>query len=167
MSEKNYIYKIIEVKQKYRKTRKERFQVTSPKDFYHFAKSLIADSDREKLLVAGLNTKNEVIYFEEAHTGGLSSSVVDIRMIFKTALMNNATAIIVAHNHPSGNSTMSNEDIEVSKKLHYAGELINIQFLDHIVVTEEDYSSFKEGGISIDTLSDEEMLEKAVLEQIL
>lgn len=167
MTERNYIYKVIEVKQKYRKTRKERFQITSPKDFYNFAKSLIADSDREKLLVAGLNTKNEVLYFEEAHTGGLSSSVVDVRMIFKTALLNNAAAIIVAHNHPSGNSTMSNADIEVSKKLHYAGELINVEFLDHIVVTEENYSSFKEGGVSIELLDDEEMLERAVLNQIL
>lgn len=167
MTEKNYIYKIIEVKQKYRKTRKERFQIKSPKDFYNFSKSLIADRDREILLVAGLNTKNEVIYFEEVHSGGLSSSIVDIRMVFKTALMNNAAAIIVAHNHPSGNSSMSKEDIEVSKRLHYAGELINVEFLDHIVVTEENYSSFKEGGISIENLNDEEMLERAVLEQLL
>lgn len=165
MAEKDYIYKVIEVKQKYRKTKKERIKITMPKDFYNFTKKLIGDCDREKLVVAGLNTKNEILYFEEVHTGGVNVSVADVRLIFKTALMNNAVAIIVGHNHPSGDPTMSREDIAVSKRLHYAGELINVQFLDHIVVTDEEFASFREEyGLALTEVSEEEQLERALMQ---
>lgn len=165
MAEKDYIYKIIEVKQKYRKTKKERMKITKPDDFYNFTKKLIGDSDREKLVVAGLNTKNEILYFEEVHCGGVNVSVADVRLIFKTALMNNAIAIIVGHNHPSGDPTMSSEDVAISKRLHYAGELINVQFLDHIVVTDEEFASFREEyGLALTEVSEEEQLERALMQ---
>lgn len=79
--------------------------------------------------------------------GGITGTVVDIRLIFKTAFECNATSIILAHNHPSGKLQASDADKEVTKKLIIAGNQLEIKVLDHIIVTETSYFSFQDEGV--------------------
>lgn len=111
-------------------------------------KELLEDSDRENLVAFYLNTKHVVTGVEVVSTGSLNSSVVHPREVFKGALLHNAAAIIVAHNHPSGDPTPSQEDANVTRRLFDAGKLLGIELLDHLVIGENGrYTSFREEGI--------------------
>lgn len=102
---------------------------------------------KEHFLLATLNTKNEIIGMHVIHIGSVNASVVHPREVFQQALLNNASSIIVAHNHPSGDPTPSREDIEVTKRLAEAGKLIGIDCLDHLVIGDENrFVSLKEKG---------------------
>jgi DNA repair protein RadC len=79
--------------------------------------------------------------------GGLSSSVVEPRQIFKTAMLANAAAIILAHQHPSGNPEPSQEDIKITRQLTEAGEIMGIPVHDHLIITESDFTSLAERGV--------------------
>ncbi|MFG6120899.1 JAB domain-containing protein [Thalassobacillus sp. B23F22_16] len=122
--------------------------IRSPEDAAVVATEFIGDDDREVMLVMCLNTKNEVIAVHRAHVGSLNSSIVHPREIFKAAILNNSAFIVVAHQHPSGNTMPSNPDIQVSKQLKEAGELIGIEVLDSLIVSDnpEGYFSLKEKG---------------------
>lgn len=111
-----------------------------------FAKlDFFVNSDREMFLVASLNTKNEPTQIEVVSIGSLNSSIVHPREVFKSAIIANASSIICAHNHPSGDLTPSNEDIEVTKRLVDAGKLLGINVLDHIIMNDEgEYKSIRE-----------------------
>ncbi|MED5073347.1 DNA repair protein RadC [Anoxybacillus geothermalis] len=103
---------------------------------------------QEAFVVAFLNTKNKVIGLEEIHRGSANASIVSPRDVFKMALMKNAVGIICFHNHPSGDPTPSKEDVEMTKRLRDAGEIIVIQLLDHIIIgDEETYVSLRERGV--------------------
>ena len=122
--------------------------IRSPEDAAVVATEFIGDDDREVMLVMCLNTKNEVIAVHRAHVGSLNSSIVHPREIFKAAILNNSAFIVVAHQHPSGNTMPSNPDIQVSKQLKKAGEIIGIELLDSLIVSDnpEDFYSLKEKG---------------------
>lgn len=90
-----------------------------------------------------LNTKGEVIAFHEISRGDISSSLVHPREIFKRAILNNASSIILTHNHPSGDCEPSHEDVNMTRRLIEAGELIGIPVMDHIVLGDYDYTSMK------------------------
>jgi len=101
----------------------------------------------EKFHVFFLNTKNVVTGFTEISSGTLNASLVHPREVFKAAILNNCNSIIVTHNHPSGDVTPSQADIQVTDILKKAGKLLNIEVLDHIITGDEDtYYSMRENG---------------------
>lgn len=101
----------------------------------------------EQFKVLLLNRANKVLGLFEVSTGGISGTVADPKIIFTAALKGSASGIIVAHNHPSGNLKASQSDIELTKKLKEAGKLLEIQLLDHVIVTTEGYFSFADEGL--------------------
>jgi DNA repair protein RadC len=107
----------------------------------------LQETDREQFLLLCLNAKNEPTAIHTVSVGSLDASIVHPRDVYKTAILANSAAVIVAHNHPSGDPTPSNQDLEVTKRLQEAGELLGIAVLDHIIVgTEGAYVSLREGG---------------------
>ena len=92
------------------------------------------------------NTKNAVVGAFEVSKGSLNSSIVHPREVFKRAILSNANAILVAHNHPSGDLNPSSEDINMTKRLESAGDIIGIKVLDHLIVGENNFYSFKENS---------------------
>lgn len=106
----------------------------------------LSKNDREVMQVMYLNNKNKVIGIETAHKGSVNMSIASPHEIMKTALLTNATAIIVAHNHPSGVPTPSPEDISFSKKIRDSGKLLGIELLDSIIIGKNKYYSLKQEG---------------------
>ena len=102
----------------------------------------------EIMVMLTLNTKHKVTGAFEVSRGTLNSSLVHPREVFKRALLNNAAAIIIGHNHPSGNPTPSQDDIAITKRLVEAGNLLGVKVLDHIITGESgQYTSLREQGI--------------------
>jgi DNA repair protein RadC len=101
---------------------------------------------REELMMLCLNAANEVLGWVNITTGGLDSTTVDPRIIFGVALQTASSGIIVAHNHPSGSPTPSPHDAKVTDRLRSGGDVLGIRFLDHLIITREDYFSFAESG---------------------
>lgn len=120
--------------------------IRSPEDVYILAKDFIRlhEESEEYLYMACLNTKNKVTSVFELSHGNVNSSIVGIREMFQKALLANAVSIIVMHNHPSGDCSPSREDVNITKKMKEAGDLIGIEVLDHIIVGENNYCSLKE-----------------------
>lgn len=146
MKDTKYIYKVIEVNQIYRATRQERFKIKSPICVYDLIKRQIGNKASEEFIMVGLNTKNEVVCTYIVTRGSLNASIVHPREVFRTAIMNNCANIIVAHNHPSGDPTPSYEDVEVTKRLMDAGNILGIDVLDHLVIAGDEYVSIRESG---------------------
>jgi len=107
------------------------------------AKDLLK-SDREKFICLHLNIKNQLISFEAVSTGSLTASIVHPREVYKAAILANAASVVFMHNHPSGDPEPSLDDIEVTRRLAKAGAILGISVLDHIIVAQKDYFSFKQ-----------------------
>lgn len=122
---------------------KER-NIRSPEDAYKLMKHFLEDLDREAFIVISLDVKNSPLSINICHVGSLNASIVHPREVMKSAILSNAASFMVGHNHPSGNVTPSTEDIEVTKRLVEAGKIIGIELLDHIIVCNDEYLSFKE-----------------------
>ncbi|OME28907.1 DNA repair protein RadC [Paenibacillus odorifer] len=120
--------------------------IRSPQHAVKLLQHFLQDADREYFLVVCLDTKNQVNSITTCHIGTLNASVVHPRECFKTAILSNAASIIVAHNHPSGNTTPSPEDLSVTKRLKEAGELLGVELLDHLIIAGNDFCSLKESG---------------------
>ena len=103
---------------------------------------LIGELPHEEFWVLYLNSTNRVIHKARLFSGGITQTTVDVRLLFKTALEQGAIALILVHNHPSGNTTPSKEDIEVTQRVKTAGDMLDIKLLDHVIVTEKEYLSF-------------------------
>lgn len=114
--------------------------VSSPENVVDIAVNVLNlhQKTQEHLVMLALNTKNIVIGMHTVHIGSTNMSIVHPKDIFQRAILNNAAAIMILHNHPSGNPTPSNEDIDVTKTLVDAGNLLGIPVLDHIIVGEHD-----------------------------
>ena len=123
------------------------FKITSSKAVFEIMQPIIGDLLHEEFWVLYLNNANKVIHKAQLSKGGITGTVVDVRLIFKLALEHNATAIILSHNHPSGKLVASDADREITKKLTFAGEQLDIKVLDHIIITEKGYLSFQDEGI--------------------
>jgi DNA repair protein RadC len=93
--------------------------------------------DREHFVTLMLDVKNQVIGIHTVSIGNLNSAIVSPREVFKAAILANAASIILGHNHPSGDTTPSPEDIQVTEVLHHAGTLLHIDVLDHVIIGEE------------------------------
>jgi len=120
--------------------------INSPSDAAD-ALSFITNEEQEHLAVLLLDTKNQIKKSIVVSKGTINSSMVHAREVFKAAIRESANAIIVGHNHPSGDPTPSREDIEVTKRLSVVGETVGIQLLDHVIVGSSGYRSLKEMGI--------------------
>ncbi|MGM0471350.1 MAG: RadC family protein [Bacillota bacterium] len=137
----------IELGQRIRVANQEVKQViTSPQDVANLLLAKLSFVSREHFITLLLDTKNQVLAIEEVSVGSLSNSVVHPREVFKSAIKRSSAAIIVAHNHPSGNPEPSSADIAITKRLQEAGKIIGIEVLDHLIIGNEDYISLKESG---------------------
>lgn len=122
-------------------------KITSSNKAFQLINGMFQDLEHEEFRALFLNRANQVIGSELISKGGISSTVVDGKIIFKNALAHSASAIILAHNHPSGNLQPSQSDIELTKKLKEFGKLIDLVILDHLIVTNSGYYSFMDEGI--------------------
>lgn len=125
----------------------ERQQISSSKDVFEVLQPHLSDLSTEEFWAVFLNHQNKILYKTCLFRGGIASSVADVRVIFKMALEHFSTRIIVAHNHPAGSLKPSQEDINITKKINEAGKLLEIELLDHIIIAQNKFYSFKEEGI--------------------
>jgi DNA repair protein RadC len=123
------------------------YAIKSPDDAVHIGKEFmhIHEEPEEYLYMICMNTKNRVIGVFEISHGTVNASLVTPREVFQKALLANAVSIILMHNHPSGDCTPSRQDIEITKRLVEAGNLLGVDVLDHIIIGDR-YSSLKEKG---------------------
>ena len=125
----------------------EKLKITSSKDAFELLKGDFMDLPHEEFWVLLVNRANRVVKKKRVSEGGVSGTVADPKIIFKLALEELATGVIVAHNHPSGNLTASQSDIDLTKKLKEAGKFLEIQVLDHLIVAGQKYYSFADEGV--------------------
>ena len=125
----------------------ELVKVTSSKVMYQEMYPIIGKLAHEEFWVVYLNNANKIIFKAQLSKGGITGTIVDVRLVFKIALEQNAVAIVLAHNHPSGKLQASEADIQVTKRIKNAGLQLDISVLDHIIVTEHSYFSFADEGI--------------------
>jgi DNA repair protein RadC len=140
------IHWVREVRANYTGRKESVKQLTNALDVSDFIRKVLPDNTQEHFVVINLDGANQISSYTVATTGLTNSSQIHSREVFKTAILSNATSIIVSHNHPSGNLNPSKEDDEVTKRLKEAGELLGIKVLDHVIVTDEHYYSFNEQG---------------------
>ncbi len=119
-------------------------KLSSPSEVVNFFNAELSESKVEKFIAVLLNTKNEVINWEVISIGSLNASIVHPREVFNRAIKRSAASLIVVHNHPSGHIDPSREDINITKRLFEAGQLIGIPLIDHIIIGRDKYYSFKE-----------------------
>jgi len=125
----------------------EKPKINSSKDAFDLLKGDFMDLPHEEFWVLLLNRANRVINKKRISGGGVSGTVADPKIIFKLALEELASGFIVAHNHPSGNLTASQSDLDLTRKLKESGKLLEIQLLDHLIITNQKYFSFADEGL--------------------
>ena len=121
-------------------------KVNSPKTAYEIAKKLFSelDADQEHMIMFSLDSQNQIRGYKVISSGGQTNMSPDNKIIFRNALLLGAVGIILAHNHPSGEATPSSEDRVFTEKIRKASEMLDITFLDHIIMGKESYYSFAE-----------------------
>jgi DNA repair protein RadC len=120
--------------------------IKSAKDVYEYCSLKLAGADKEHFMILHLDSKNKVIKDEIVSVGTLNSSLIHPREVFKSAIKESANAVILVHNHPSGNPEPSENDKEVTQILVNAGKLLDINVLDHIIIGTEGFFSFSNEG---------------------
>lgn len=148
---KEQFYKVAEVELVYKSKVKaaDRVQICCSRDAYQvFAETWDEGKMelQEQFKILMLDTKNNCLAMTTLASGGISNCLVDLRLAFATALKVRATAMILAHNHPSGNLKQSEEDVKLTKKFVELGELHSIRILDHLIMTADGYTSFSDQG---------------------
>lgn len=126
-----------------------RKKIQSPNDIFNIAQNVIQANEyaEENLWLITLDTKNNITGIFTVSTGSLNSSIVHPREVFKRAVLQNASSIIICHNHPSGDPAPSQEDINITKRIYDAGKILGIELLDHIIIGDNKYTSLKEKGV--------------------
>jgi DNA repair protein RadC len=125
----------------------ELIKITSSKRVFEIMQPIIGELPHEEFWVLFLNNSNKVISKSQLSKGGISGTIVDVRLVFKLALENGATGLILCHNHPSGNLQPSDADRQITKKIKQAGDSLDVKVLDHLIITETKYYSFVDEGI--------------------
>ena len=125
----------------------EKIQIRESKDIYKVLQPYLSDLQTEEFWAVFLNQNNRIVGKARLSAGGINQSVVDVRILFKTALEHLSTAIAIAHNHPSGNLKPSQEDLRITKQIADAGKILNIQLLDHLIISQNAYLSFADENI--------------------
>jgi len=120
--------------------------IKSPAEAYQAAKQLLAlhEEPEEHFCIICLNAKNKIVGVHTISIGTVNATIVHPREVFKAAMLNNASAIICLHNHPSGDPEPSREDIETTRRLVEAGEIMGIKVFDHVIIGEQRHLSMKE-----------------------
>jgi DNA repair protein RadC len=129
----------------------ERLQIRSPTDAAQLMLAEMSHLDQEHLRAICLDTKNRVQKVQTVYIGSLNSSMVRIGEVFKEAIRLNSAALIVVHNHPSGDPTPSPEDVLVTRQIVEAGKLLDIEVLDHLVIGQGRFVSLRERGLGFPT----------------
>ncbi|MCP4312224.1 MAG: DNA repair protein RadC [Bacteroidetes bacterium] len=127
----------------------EKVPVKSSETVFNLFHPLVGDLEHEEFWLLMLNRANRVLGRFKVSQGGLSGTVIDTRIILKKALDNLASSIIVCHNHPSGNKQPSDADVKITEKLKKAAEMLEIKFLDHVIIADKSYFSFADEGLII------------------
>ena len=127
--------------------KKELCQIKCSSDARDLILPYLIDLTHEEFFCIFLNRSNKVIKVEQISKGGISGTVTDVRILFKNAVLNTASGLIVAHNHPSGNLNPSESDNKITAKIKEAGNLLDIQLLDHLIICNSDYYSFADNGL--------------------
>lgn len=122
-------------------------KITSSYSIFEIMQPLLGELPHEEFWIIYLNNSNKVIGKWQLSKGGITGTVVDVRLVFKSALEIGATSIILCHNHPSGVLTASEADKQITKKVKGVGESLDIRVLDHLIITECGYLSFADEGI--------------------
>ena len=125
----------------------EKIQISSSSDLFKVLHPFLGDLQTEEFWAVFLNQSNRIVGKSRLSAGGINQSVVDVRILFKTALENLATGVVIAHNHPSGNLKPSQEDLKITKQISEAGKILNIQMLDHLIITQNSYLSFADENL--------------------
>ncbi len=125
----------------------EKTGITGSSDVAGFFTPLLGDLDHEEFWILLLNRSNKVIDKFMASKGGITGTVIDVRSIMKIAVEKVATSMILCHNHPSGNLSPSDADLQITNKLKEAGKIMEIQVLDHLIITQKGYFSFADNGV--------------------
>lgn len=142
--------KISEISVSYSNSKQKKLKVRNSKESYEILlnswdKNIIELQEEFKILL--LNRSNTVLGVYPMSKGGVSGTIVDAKLVFSVALKCNASSIIIAHNHPSGNLSPSEGDKRITQKLFKAGKYLDITLLDHIIITKEDFYSFSDNGL--------------------
>lgn len=122
-------------------------KIASSKDVFNIMQPLIGELSHEEFWVLYLNNSNKVIQKYQLSKGGITGTLVDVRLVLKNALQLGATSLILSHNHPSGTLNPSESDKTITKKLKIASQSLDIKVLDHIIVTEKAYFSFADENL--------------------
>lgn len=125
----------------------EQKKISNSKAAFEILQPLIGDLPHEEFWVIYLNNANKVMRTQQISKGGITGTLVDVRMVFREAFQLGAVALIMAHNHPSGSITPSKSDEKLTVKLQKAGEQLDIRVLDHLVITSKTYYSFGDEGL--------------------
>ena len=142
--------KISEITISYSNSKQKKLKVNNSKESYDvllnsWDNNIIELQEEFKILL--LNRSNTVLGVYPMSKGGVSGTVVDAKLVFSVALKCNASSIIIAHNHPSGNLTPSEADKALTQKIKKAGQYLDIALLDHLIITKEDFYSFNDNGL--------------------
>jgi DNA repair protein RadC len=125
----------------------DRPQIKSSKDAFDILAPVLSDLQHEEFWVLLLNRSNRVIDTLKISQGGISGTVTDVRVVLKKAIEHLASGLIAAHNHPSGNTSPSESDTKITQRLKEAGTLMDIQLLDHIIISNKEYYSLADNGL--------------------
>ena len=142
------IYALKEILERLLKADKnERITINKPNDIAKILIPRYRYATQENFIIVLLNTKNEIISINDISTGSLNASIAEPREVFREVLKYPTSAVILAHNHPSGNPNPSVEDIKITKKLINAGKILGIDVLDHIIIGDNEFRSLKQDRI--------------------
>ena len=122
-------------------------KITSSKSVFEIMQPILGDLHHEEFWVLFLNNSNKVLTKQQLSKGGITGTLVDVRLLMKKALEIGATALIVCHNHPSGTLEISKADKHITVKIKTAGTALDIKLLDHLIITEKAYASFADEGL--------------------
>jgi DNA repair protein RadC len=125
----------------------QKISIQSSKDAYQFFHARLTDLPHEEFWILILNVRKQLIKYEFIGKGGINGVLVDVRLICKSAIENNASAIVIAHNHPSGNLSPSKEDKTITEKIKQALFVFDIVLIDHLIIGDRNYFSFADEGI--------------------
>lgn len=124
----------------------EKLNISSSKDVFELMQPMIGDLEMEEFWVVFLNNSNKVLSKQKISSGGITGTVVDVRLVFKMALELYATSVILCHNHPSGGLKPSQADLNLTQKMADAGKVMDIKVLDHLIITGNHFYSFADEG---------------------
>ena len=142
------ILAVVEISKRFKSFQSgENIKITQPVDAANIVMEKMRSMKKECLKLIMMNTKNIIISIKDVSIGSLNSSIVHPREVFTEAIKNSSASIIICHNHPSGDPTPSNEDINITYRLRECGKLLGIELVDHIIIGEGNYISMKEKGI--------------------